>query len=232
MPDPTLPVLPTLKRPRSSSNPPSPTGSSSSKKAASEDTNGSPVPALEGSVRLEVSPLANSTLVEESMTGIEDHAGEAVGKDAARTDVDGDGGEWVKMTEDVHLDGGSKGEGADGGERAKRLGKEKYVELYNELLGESFPIDIVVTLAYGQGHHLRLSMHSSGTTSSPPSSETTSKPPPLAMRPSPLAARSSWTLRPCWPTSRGKRSMSSTTRRTRTGRPHWRRRAQRKGYGA
>lgn len=84
--------------------------------------------------RIDISPLSNSILVDTSsaMTGIIEP--DNVAADDMRTDVDS-GSEWVKRTEDVHLNE----EGANGDAVPDLgLGREKYEELYNTLLCTSF----------------------------------------------------------------------------------------------
>lgn len=129
MPDPSLPPL-TLKRPRSTSNPPSPTGSSSSKKAASEDTVSSPALGSDGG-RLDMHPPPSSSTSQQSHHLLSaSMVSTGPGSSPLRVDVDGGDDAstgWVKRTEEVHL--GEKNPSSQAG-----LSKEKYEELYNILL--------------------------------------------------------------------------------------------------
>lgn len=122
---PTLPPVPvpSLKRPRSSSfnAPSSPTGSSSSKKAASEDRESVNSPVLDGT-RLDVPPSGMVTL----------HSAPGPGSSPLRVDVEddpeSDGSEGLaKRTEEVRLNEAT-GSGSPG------LGRERYEELFNMLL--------------------------------------------------------------------------------------------------
>jgi hypothetical protein len=130
------PPIPSLKRPRSTSDPPSPSSSSSPKRAPSEDV----YPASSDSGRNDLvgGSNANGNGNGWLSPSMQNGPGSSPLRDAdvdgnANVDVDGDVDvdddateAWVKRTEDVHLDG-------DVGEEER----EQYKERYNELLGES-----------------------------------------------------------------------------------------------
>jgi hypothetical protein len=90
-------INPNLKRHRSTSQPPSPSGSSP-KRAASEDdfadTDSTPVAHASS---------ATATATASSLLGLNMHTGPAVGSSPLRNGTEGDESSWVKRTEDVHL---------------------------------------------------------------------------------------------------------------------------------
>ncbi|WRT69987.1 uncharacterized protein IL334_006980 [Kwoniella shivajii] len=134
---------PSLKRPRSTSQPPSPSSSSSPKRAASEDpfspTSDSPRPDF----------LSNNNLVggNSSMVGTSSPLRPDTDAD---TDETGSGG-WVKRTEEVKLDSSDNGD-EDGNEkgdttvtqdqpRAENIWMKRYDEILNFLGPPFIPYD-------------------------------------------------------------------------------------------
>jgi ubiquitin carboxyl-terminal hydrolase 4/11/15 len=126
-PTPTL----TLKRPRSTSQPPSPNSTSSPKRAASEDPFASSSDIAAGSAHL---PDANGNGYLNTMS-----AGQQ-GNSPLRSDVDGEGGSLVDRTEEVSL---VDGEGMDGVVE-ERNGNSALREQYNMLLGELWDLSATV----------------------------------------------------------------------------------------
>jgi hypothetical protein len=126
-PTPTL----TLKRPRSTSQPPSPNSTSSPKRAASEDPFASSSDIAAGSAHL---PDANGNGYLNTMS-----AGQQ-GNSPLRSDVDGEGGSLVDRTEEVSL---VDGEGMDG-VIEEGNGNSALREQYNMLLGELWDLSTTV----------------------------------------------------------------------------------------
>ncbi|WVQ94936.1 hypothetical protein IAU59_002024 [Kwoniella sp. CBS 9459] len=153
---------PSLKRPRTTSQPPSPTYSSSPKRAASED----PFASSSDSGRPDLVNSYGLTLGANSMAGT---------SSPLRLDVDGDvdaGSEgsrsWVQRTQEVKL--ASSDDGNEEGDRtvvpAQQDSQETWLARYNELIGHFPPpfkpyeryyilpyaaIDKIKELAFGQG---------------------------------------------------------------------------------
>jgi hypothetical protein len=95
---------PSLKRPRSTSQPPSPSSSSPKRAASDSDDHFEPTNSLLGhNMDMSSTGRASSPLREH----------------------DSSSGEWVKRTEDVHLN------------EVEDQGNERYKQLYNDFLGQS-----------------------------------------------------------------------------------------------